>query len=319
MSRRAGASPSPSMSSVESTSARLREVSPARYAQLAAASALSLYLIVLTGALVRLTGSGLACESWPGCQEGAFFPAEAGHASVEFGNRVMALFPIVLTLAAWIFARRTQGLSRWSTWLAAFTFLGTIAQAPLGLLTIRLDLHPLMVLTHFLLALVVLAGAVVLAVEAWGNARGRVPSPVPKWLRLVGLVLAVACGILVVTGTLSTAAGPHPGDSADIDRFWNLLDAVWLHVRATAAFGIAFLLLLGWLVRERARARGLLYGAAVLLGLLLVQMAVGEIQFRNQLPAWLVLIHVALAAAVWAWTIGLVAALWRTPRPLVRL
>ncbi|MEO5791058.1 MAG: COX15/CtaA family protein, partial [Gaiellaceae bacterium] len=54
--------------------ARSREVSPARYLQLAAASAISLYLIVLTGALVRLTGSGLACESWPGCQEGAFFP-----------------------------------------------------------------------------------------------------------------------------------------------------------------------------------------------------------------------------------------------------
>ena len=304
--------------SVGRTRGRLRDVSPARYAQLAAASAISLYLIVLTGALVRLTGSGLACESWPGCQQGAFFPEGAGHSSIEFGNRVMALFPIVLTLVAWIAAPRTPGLGRWATWLAACTFLGTIAQAPLGLLTIRLDLHPLMVLTHFLLALVVLAGAVVLAVEAWGNARGRVESVAPRWLRLVGLGIALACGILIVTGTLSTAAGPHPGDSAEIDRFWNLLDAVWWHVRATAVFGIGFLLLLGWLVRHRERARGLLTGSVVLLVLLLLQMAVGEIQFRNQLPAWLVLIHVGLAAAVWAWTIGLVAALWRTPRPLVR-
>ena len=151
----------------------------------------------------------------------------------------MALFPIVLSLAAWIFAYRTPGLGRWVRWLAAFTFLGTIAQAPLGLLTIRLDLHPLMVATHFLLALVVLATATVVAVEAWGNAHGRVESPVPRWLRLVGLVLAGACGILVVTGTLSTAAGPHPGDSAEIERFWNLLDAVHIHVRATAAFGLS--------------------------------------------------------------------------------
>ena len=270
-------------------------------------------MIVLTGAAVRLTGSGLACESWPGCQEGAFFPAVGEHSTIEFGNRVMALFPIALSLAAWVAATKTPGLGRWVTWTAAFTFLGTIAQAPLGLLTIRLDLHPLMVATHFLLALVVLATATVVAVEAWGNAHGRV-EPAPRWLRLVGLVLALACGILVVTGTLSTAAGPHPGDSADIDRFWNLLDAVYLHVRATAAFGISFLLLLTWLARNRERAGVLGPAAVCLLVLLLVQMGVGELQWRNELPWWLVLIHVGLAAAVWAWTVGLVTALWRTPR-----
>lgn len=288
---------------------------PARYAQLAFASALSLYLIVLTGAAVRLTGSGLACESWPGCQEGAFFPAVGEHSTIEFGNRVFALLPIVLTVVAWVASTRTPGLPRWVTWTAALVFLGTIAQAPLGLLTIRLDLHPLMVATHFLLALVVLGGAAVIAVEAWGNARGRVESPAPRWLKLSGLVLAAACGALVFTGTLSTAAGPHPGDSAEIERFWNLLDAVYVHVRATAVFGISFLLLLGWLVRNRARAGVLAPGAAVLLVLLLVQMGVGELQWRNQLPWWLVLIHVGLAAAVWAWTVALVTALWRTPAP----
>jgi heme a synthase len=202
--------------------------------------------------------------------------------------------------------------------LAALTFLGTIAQAPLGLLTIRLDLHPLMVATHFLLALVVLATAAVVAVEAWGNARGRVDSPAPSWLRFAGVVLSAACAVLVVTGTLSTAAGPHPGDSAEIDRFWNLLDAVHIHVRATAAFGISFLLLLAWLVRNRERAGVLVPAAVGLLGLLLVQMAVGELQWRNQLPWWLVLIHVGLAALVWAWTVALVTALFRTPRTLAR-
>jgi cytochrome c oxidase assembly protein subunit 15 len=291
-------------------------VTPERYAKLALASAVSLYVIVLTGAAVRLTGSGLACESWPGCSEGAFFPAVGEHSTIEFGNRVMALFPIVLSLIAWIAARGTPGLGRWVTWTAAFTFLGTIAQAPLGLLTIRLDLHPLMVATHFLLALVVLATATVVAVEAWGNAWGRAERA-PRWLRLVGLLLTLACAVLVVTGTLSTAAGPHPGDSADIDRFWNLLDAVYLHVRATAVFGVSFLLLLGWVFRNRERAGVLVPGAVGLLLLLLVQMAVGELQWRNQLPWWLVLIHVGLAAAVWAWTVGLVAALWRTPRRLM--
>jgi cytochrome c oxidase assembly protein subunit 15 len=303
------------MSSVDSVlaRARLREVSPERFLRIAAASALSLYLIILTGALVRLTGSGLACESWPGCQEGGFFPALGNHSTIEFGNRVFALFPLVLTLVAWLAAPRTSGLPRWVTWVTALTFAGTVAQAPLGLLTITLDLHPLMVMTHFLLALVVLAGAVVVAVEALGNARGRVPSPVPLWLRRAGLVLVAACGVLVVTGTLSTAAGPHPGDSAEIDRFWNLLDAVYVHVRATAVFGISFLALLAYLVRHRARVGLLLPLALGLLGLLLVQMAVGEIQWRNQLPWWLVLVHVVLAGGVWAWTVALATALWRTP------
>ena len=295
---------------------RRLELSPTRYAQLALASAVSLYLIVLTGAAVRLTGSGLACESWAGCQEGAFFPAIGEHSSIEFGNRMMALFPIVLSLAAWLFAYRTLGLPRWVRWLAGFTFLGTIAQAPLGLLTIRLDLHPLMVATHFLLALVVLATATVIAVEALGNAHGRTTSPAPRWLQLAGLVLVAACGVLVVTGTLSTASGPHPGDSAEIERFWNLLDAVYVHVRATAVFGICFLLLLVWLHRNRNRAGVLAPGAGILLVLLLAQMAVGELQWRNQLPWWLVLIHVAMAALVWAWTVALVTALWRTPRRL---
>lgn len=294
------------------------EATPERYARLTLASAISLYLVVLTGAAVRLTGSGLACQSWPGCQEGAFFPAIGGHSSIEFGNRMMALFPIALSLLAWIFAFRTPGIAGWARWVAAATFLGTIAQAPLGLLTIRLDLHPLMVATHFLLALVVLATAAVLLVEARGNAEGRVPSPLPPWLRRAGVVLALACGVLVFTGTLSTAAGPHPGDSAEIERYWNLLTAVRIHVRATAVFGVGFLLLLGWLVANRARVPGLLKGALVLLALLLTQMLVGELQYRNHLPWGLVLIHVGLAAAVWTWTVGLVTALWRTPRPLVR-
>jgi cytochrome c oxidase assembly protein subunit 15 len=299
------------------TQARRWELTPTRYAQLALASAVSLYLIVLTGAAVRLTGSGLACQSWPGCHEGAFFPAIGEHSSIEFGNRVMALFPIALSLGAWLFAYRTTGLGRWVRWLAAITFLGTIAQAPLGLLTIRLDLHPLMVATHFLLALVVLATATVVAVEARGNAYGRLESPAPRWLRLFGLILAGSCGVLVFTGTLSTAAGPHPGDSAEIERFWNLLDAVYIHVRATAAFGICFLILLVWLHRNRERAGVLAPGAGILLALLLTQMAVGELQWRNQLPWWLVLIHVSLAGLVWAWTVALVTALWRTPRRLI--
>ena len=89
---------------VESTRVRVRarELSPAGLRRLAVATAAALYLIVISGSLVRLTSSGLGCESWPGCEAGSFFPEDSHHAFVEFGNRVFSLFPIVLSLALWI-------------------------------------------------------------------------------------------------------------------------------------------------------------------------------------------------------------------------
>jgi cytochrome c oxidase assembly protein subunit 15 len=299
--------------------ARVRgfELSGRTFLVVAVAAAVSLYLIVVSGAVVRLTASGLGCESWPGCQAGAFFPEAGHHSWVEFTNRLVSLFPIMLTLVAWLAARRTPGLPRWVRLLALATFLGTIGQAPLGLITILSDLHPLLVASHFLLALAVLAGGIVVALAAWGNEHGVAGAVVPPAVRWLGLVLAGACLVLVVTGTLSTAAGPHSG-GADIRRLGNLVDAVYVHVRATAVFGIAFLVVLGVLFRRRAQARGLFGVAVTVLAVLLAQMAVGEIQWRNALPWGVVLVHVALAAAVWAGTVVLAALLWRPVAPLVR-
>jgi cytochrome c oxidase assembly protein subunit 15 len=121
----------------------------------------------------------------------------------------------------------------------------------------------------------------------------------------------------VVTGTLSTAAGPHSG-GADIRRLGNLVDAVYVHVRATAVFGVLFAALLVLLWRRRAVVPGVAAIAAALLGTLLVQMTVGEIQWRSALPWGVVLVHVALAAAIWSLTVLLTAVLWRTPAPLAR-
>ena len=299
--------------------ARMRgyEVSARGFLVLASAAAISLYLIVVSGAVVRLTASGLGCESWPGCQPGAFFPESGHHSWVEFGNRIVALFPITLTLLAWLGARRTPGLPGWIVAVALGTFLGTIGQAPLGLVTILSDLNPLLVASHFLLALVVLAGGILVALAAWGLERGSAEPVVSPPVRWAGVGLAAACLVLVVTGTLSTAAGPHSG-GADIDRLGNLVDSVYVHVRATAVFGISFLVVLVALWRSRERARGLFGVALGVLALLLVQMAVGEIQWRNALPWGVVLVHVALAAAVWAGTVALAALLWRPVAPLVR-
>jgi heme a synthase len=271
-------------------------------------------VIVITGSLVRLTGSGLGCEGWPGCEEGRFFPAADYHAFVEFGNRVVGIFPITLSiLVAW-FARRRRD---WVFRLAVGVAVLTVAEAPLGLATIRYDLPPEMVIVHFLLALLALGGAVVIAVEAWREERGAAPIEFPKELRWAGVVLVAACLALVVSGTFSTAAGPHSGDPEVVDRLGHLPDAVYVHVRVTAVFGALLLFVLGYVAQRRHAAPGLWRAGIALLVVLLAQMAVGEIQWRLELPWGIVALHVALAAAVWTLTVGLVTLLWRPPAWIV--
>ena len=161
----------------------------------------------------------------------------------------MSLAGIVATLLVWLAARRTPGLSRRVRILALATFLGTVAQAPLGGITVLLDLHPLAVMSHFLLALVVVALAVMVAFEAWSHHRGLAASPAPTWLRLVALGGVAACAVMVVTGAVATASGPHPGDDSDVERLGiEITDTVYVHVRATAVYGIG-LLLVGWWLR----------------------------------------------------------------------
>jgi len=121
--------------------------------------------------------------------------------------------------------------------------------------------------------------------------------------------------VLVVTRTVVTASGPHSGGQ-DIRRLGVLQNAVYVHVRASAVFGVG-VLIVGWLLlRHRAELPGVARLGAFLLGILVVQMAVGEIQYRTHLPWWLVLVHVGLAAAVWGATVVLVTSIWRPPAPL---
>jgi heme a synthase len=289
------------------------ELTPSLYQKLALASAVSLYLIIVSGATVRLTGSGLGCESWPGCSEGALFPEKSYHSFVEFGNRVVAIFPILLSLLTALGAHAVRELSGWARVAAWSAALGTIAQAPLGLVTIRLDLDPVAVMSHFLLAIVVLSAAIVVAVEARRVEIGAGAQVVSERVKRLGVVFAALTLFVVVSGTFVTAAGPHAGDPDVADRLGSLEDAIWLHVRVTAVFGL-LLLGLAWHLRASA-VRRLSY---VLLALVVAQAAVGEIQWRNALPWWLVLVHVALAAGIWAVTVWLVTAFWRPTATIVR-
>jgi cytochrome c oxidase assembly protein subunit 15 len=306
---RAGSSSAGTVACVDVSLPRLSRlaVSEQLYRRLALASAVMLIVIVASGTTVRLTASGLGCEHWPGCQAGDPFPKTGYHSYVEFSNRIVATFAILATLAAFVASLKFAGATRWVRWVAGAAFAGTLAQAPLGAVTVYYKLNPWLVGTHFLLSIVVLALGVLVALEAW-NIRGE---PVPLRLRQLGALTGVACGTLILSGVLTTAAGPHSGGT-HVPRIWKFQPAVWLHVRATAVFFVAFLVLVAWLGMRMSRRH--LYTALVVLGLLVVQMTIGEIQYRTHLPLGLVIAHVTMAAVVWAATVVFVATLWRPSR-----
>ncbi len=276
-----------------------------------------LVFIVATGATVRLTGSGLGCPHWPTCESTHALP-KGYHSDIEFSNRVVSFLTVVATLSLALGAWRTRGLGRNVKLLAAGVFAGTLGQAPLGAITVYYDLNPYLVISHLLLSLTVLGLGVLVLLHAARHARGG-GGPLPALARAGGATLFVAVATLVVSGTLSTAAGRFPGSSGTtvVPRLGTFYPTVYWHVRAVAAFGIVFLVLAGWAWSRRDRFPWLIRGCAGLLAILLFQMGIGELQYRtySTVPWWVVVLHVALAAALFAWTVGLVARLWRPVEP----
>src|SRR4051795_6499382 len=165
------------------------------------ASAIMLLVVVGTGATVRLTASGLGCESWPGCEDRYRLPEQSFHSYVEFGNRVIAFLTILATLVAGIASMFVATLPRWVKALAWLTFAGTLAQAPLGAITVYYHLNPWLVLSHFLLSLAVLAAGVVLVLETLGEHRRPLVS---GRLRAVSVLFGAALATMVITGTMAT-------------------------------------------------------------------------------------------------------------------
>ena len=308
------------METARSTGALRRrlQVSPATLSHLANVALAAVFLVVVSGAVVRLTDSGLGCEGWPDCSE-SVLPEREFHATIEFANRVVALIGILLMIAASVAARFAQRRRRSLSRGAALAAAGMVAQAPLGGLTVLLDLHPLAVMAHFLLALVVLGVAVYVAIEARQNARGEPASPTAKpasgvWSRRatsLALALVPLAAIVVVTGAFVTAAGPHPGGD-DVRRLGDFWTSLRVHVWITGSFGIGFAALLAflWFGRRQLRAAGWL--ALAVLVVLVAQMTVGEVQRNNGLPWELVLAHVSMGAAIWAGMVGVAVQLVQT-------
>ena len=209
-----------------------------------------LVVIVATGATVRLTGSG------PRLRALARLPAAPFRAEeLPLVHRVLEPRRRVLhdPRDAGHVRRRDLGAGsrRGSAALAFAIFVGTLLQAPLGAITIHYHLNPWLVLSHFLLSVVVLTLGVALAVEVSGRPRGHASRGTcggqPR-------ASSAAAFVLIVSGTLATAAGPHPGSTV-VRRLWSFEPAVYWHVRATAVFGLSFAVLLVWLVREPEPAR----------------------------------------------------------------
>ncbi len=281
---------------------------PQAFGRLVIIALVAVYLNIVSGALVRVTNSGLGCPDWPLCN-GKPTPPLQFHGLIEFSNRVLALAVIIAAILLAVSAWRA-GMRRTNPWrfrAALAIGIGTFLQGPLGGITVLVDLHPIAVMTHFVLALVILLIAVALALDTFGIAKGW-PRPPARWVTIGGAVLGGWAWLVIISGAVVTMSGTHPG-SDDVPRLWNLLDAAYLHVRIAASFVVVlavFLLLLARVVHPPRPVARLAWALVIVVTM---QVAVGELQWRSQLPWWLVLIHVSLGAlalavtAAFGWTL----------------
>jgi cytochrome c oxidase assembly protein subunit 15 len=280
-------------------------VTPAQYRKVAYFALAALTLIVFTGAAVRLTNSGLGCPTWPKCY-GRIYPPAQGHALIEFGNRALSGLVGVVTVVAALLAFTRRPFRRDLAWLAVALPLGVAAQAVLGGFTVREKLAPGFVMSHFLLSMVILIGALALAWRA-AHEPGTRPRSTDRTLVWSVRALLPLGALTLVAGTAATAAGPHSGGlvGQHVKRLMimgpNTLEwAVHQHATIAAVFGLA---VIGVWVLKRQRLRGIpldpLEPLTVLAVLLAAQGLIGSVQYELRLPAEMVWVHVALATITW--------------------
>ncbi len=290
-------------------------VTPLQYRRVALLTLAALTLIVLTGAAVRLTGSGLGCPDWPRCY-GKALPPLSTHALIEFGNRALSGLVGVLTVVAAVLAFTRRPFRRDLALLALTLPLGVVAQAVLGGFTVREHLAPGFVMAHFALSMVVLVAAVALA---WRSS--HVPGTRPRSADRLSVwsirALAPLGALTILVGTAATAAGPHAGGSPGqrIHRlhFKGAGTLQWVihrHATIAALFGVAVIAV--WLLARRREAGSDVQEPLTALGVLLAaQGLVGSVQYELKLPTDMVWVHVALATVTWVVLLWAVAAAGR--------
>jgi len=267
--------------------------------------------IILTGAIVRITGSGLGCPTWPECVEGSYTPtqrqAESWHKYVEFGNRLLTFVLAIAAIAAIIAAlvdrrrRRRANLPPRGvlTALAFVPIVGTVAQAVLGGITVLTGLHPATVAAHFLVSMGLVAACVALVVRSKEPGDTPVVRLVQPAVRVLTWSLMAVTAVVVVLGVITTGSGPHSGD-ADVEaRFaFDPRTVSWLHADTVLLFlGLTIGLLVA--AQVSGAPRTLFTRTLVLLVIASIQGFIGYTQYFTGLPELLVVIHVLGAIGVW--------------------
>jgi len=290
---------------------RLRErtngytVTPAQYVWVSYVALGALTLIVLTGAAVRLTGSGLGCPTWPKCY-GNVYPPLNTHAVIEFSNRLLTGPVSIAAGAAWLAALRRRPYRRDLVWLGALLPLGVVGQAVLGGFTVRGALDYGWVMGHFALSMLILVAAVILVWRARHEPAELAERPASDRSLVLSVRGLAALGALTIfAGTAATAAGPHAGGSPgqkinrlSFDGRGTMDFVIHRHGEIAFVFGVVSLLV-WWLARRRSADPALRRTLTALLVLLALQGVVGLDQYENHLPTELVWVHVGLACGVW--------------------
>jgi heme a synthase len=296
-------------------------VTPEQYVRFAWVALGALTLIVLTGAAVRLTGSGLGCPTWPKCY-GNVYPPLRTHALIEFSNRAITAPVSIAAGLAWLAALRRRPYRRDLVWLAALLPLGVVAQAVLGGFTVKGALDYGWVMGHFALSMLILVAAVVLVWRASHEPEpasvasrpdlqgtsdaGEAASPAtdPTIVRALRWLLALGA-LTIFAGTAATAAGPHAGGSPgqkinrlDFDGRGTMDFVIHRHAEIALVFSLAAVLV-WWLARRREVRAAVQRPLTVLCVLLALQGVVGLDQYETHLPTELVWVHVALACGCW--------------------
>ena len=263
-----------------------------------------LMAITVTGAAVRLTGSGLGCTDWPTCNVNEELDAPAFHGTIEFGNRVISGLAIIPVVAAWMIARRSRPDLR-ATIIGLV--LGFIGQVVLGMLVTRTELDPRVVLGHFLLSIVLIFLGVVL------DYRARHATDNPGELsaeqrsqRTHSYVVLAAATVVIFVGTLVTGSGPHTGSEASGEPIPRLGFDIWEITRAHSVLAwilVATIVAGLWRARpaeQRSPTSMLAYRWFMRIGALAVlQGGIGYLQFFTGVPRWLVGLHIAGSVLLW--------------------
>jgi cytochrome c oxidase assembly protein subunit 15 len=269
------------------------------------AAFLSMIVIVLSGAAVRLTGSGLGCPDWPTCFHHRLTGSWSIHPLIEYANRVVTILLVCVTALTFIAALLREVRRRDLIVLSVLLVLGVVADAVLGAFVVYSKLNPWLVASHMLLSLsMVVVGAVLYHRSKYVYGPGTRSDVRDPHFRFIARLLWIPFVVLLATGTMTTGSGPHAGSSQGqlvAKRLpFALSSAAWVH-SLTAVLFVGLVTGLVFTIWKSNAPAALQLGVRRLVIISLVQAAIGATQYLTHLPAWLVELHVAGAVSL---TIG---------------